>query len=88
MWSVIVGLVGRNWTSEIGLSTHGKERKGELSLYLYSIIQDELLKSGREKTRILCVQVRRRPIQDGLDAVLGGVITFYFWCLKCRSDLE
>ncbi len=38
-------------------------------------------------TRILCVQVRRHSIRDGLGAVLGGVLTYYFWCLKCVSDL-
>ena len=38
-------------------------------------------------SRILCVQVRRRPIRDGLGAVLGGALTCYFWCLKCGSDL-
>ncbi len=33
------------------------------------------------------MQVRRHPIRDGLGAVLGGVLTCYFWCLKCISDL-
>ncbi len=40
-----------------------------------------------KKTRTLCVQVRRHSIRDGLGAVLGGVLTCYFWCLKCVSDL-
>ena len=47
----------------------------------------DLIFAAKVETRILCVQVRRRPIRDGLNAVLGGVFTFYFWCLKCRSDL-
>ena len=29
-------------------------------------------------TRIFCVQVRTRPIRDGLDAVLQGLLTYYF----------
>ena len=33
------------------------------------------------------MQMRRRPIRDGLDAVLGGVLTRFFWCLKCGSGL-
>ena len=33
------------------------------------------------------MQVRRRPVRDGLGAVLGGVLTCYFWYLKYRSDL-
>jgi len=33
------------------------------------------------------VQVRRHPIRDGLGAVLGSVLTCYFWCLKCLTEL-
>ncbi len=43
--------------------------------------------SARNWTRLVCVQVRRHPIRDGLGAVLGGVLTCYFWCLKFVSDL-
>ena len=36
---------------------------------------------------MLCVQVTRRPIQDGLGANLRDFLTCSFWCLKYRSDL-
>lgn len=33
------------------------------------------------------MQVRRRPIRDGLGAVLGSLLTGCFWCRKYGSDL-
>jgi len=32
-----------------------------------------------EQTRIICVQVRTRPIRDGLDAVLRSLPTVYYY---------
>ena len=37
-----------------------------------------------ERTRLIRVQVRTRPIRDGLDAVLRGLPTVYFERLKCE----
>ena len=39
------------------------------------------------QTQIVCVQVRTRPIRDGLDAVLRGLPTVYFQRLKYEMNL-
>ena len=40
-----------------------------------------------EETRKFCVQVKSRPICDGLGAASRGLSTHYFWGLKCKCDL-
>lgn len=42
---------------------------------------------GRSRRGIICVQERTRPIRDGLHAVLRGLLTCYFWRLKCEINL-
>ena len=39
------------------------------------------------QTRIVRVQVRTRPIRDGLDAVLRGLLTYYSQRLECKINL-
>ena len=41
---------------------------------------------GKE-TRVVCVQVRRRPIRDSLDAVLEDLLTGYLKRSKCNTRL-
>ena len=38
----------------------------------------EMKVSTGKKTRIVCVQVRTRPVRDGLDAALRGLSTAHF----------
>lgn len=51
-----------------------------LSLHLENLAQ-------QKKIRIVCVQVRKGPIRDGLYAILGGHLTGWFWRLKYSINL-
>ena len=42
----------------------------------------------QKTTRIVCVQVRTRPIRDGLNAALRGLLTVYFEHLKYNNCLS